>query len=79
MKVAEPTALSGHDAAPEAFADTQTEFDEDLIRTEAEELAENLFRTSYYDLPLGLKVGMRSRAIEALWPNCATQEPIDAA
>ena len=34
---------------PEAFADTQTEFDEDLIRTEAEELAENLFRTSYYD------------------------------
>ncbi len=79
MIVTEPTAVSGRDAEPQVFADTQRQFDEDLIRTEAEELAENLLHTSYYDLPLVLKTEMRSRAIEGLWPNWIAQESIEAA
>lgn len=47
---------------------------EDLIRIEAEGLAEELLGVSYYDLSPELKKWVRIRAIESLWSEYQQQE-----
>jgi hypothetical protein len=51
---------------------------EDLIQIEAEELAETLFGADYFDLP-ELRLWVRARAIEFLWPEYSPQESTAAA
>ena len=52
---------------------------EDLIQIEAEELAEALFGADYFDLAPELRLWVRARAIEFLWPEYSPQESAAAA
>jgi hypothetical protein len=52
---------------------------EDLIQIEAEELAEVLFGADYFDLAPELRLWVRARAIEFLWPEYTPQESMAAA
>lgn len=52
---------------------------EDLIQIEAEELAEALLGVNYYDLAPELRLWVRARAIEFLWPEYSPQESAAAA
>ena len=52
---------------------------EDLIQIEAEELAEALFGADYFDLAPELRLWVRARAIEFLWPEYSPQESMAAA
>lgn len=54
------------------------EFDEDFIAIEAEELADSIFAMGYYDLTPELRLWLRFRAIEALWPDRRSIEPSHA-
>ena len=51
---------------------------EDLIRIEAEELAQSLFGASYYDLSPGLQGWIRTCVIESLWPECMGRDTVAA-
>jgi hypothetical protein len=52
---------------------------EDLIQIEAEELAEAMFGADYFDLAPELRLWVRARAIEFLWPDNSPQESTAAA
>ena len=48
--------------------DTYVENCEELVRMEAEELAETLFGALYSDLSPEMRLWLRAQAIEWLWP-----------
>ena len=52
---------------------------EGLIQIEAEELAEVLLGSSYFDLAPELREWIRARAIESLWPEYSEQDSVAAA
>ena len=52
---------------------------EDLIQTEAEELAQALFGAAYFDLAPEFQVWIRARVIEFFWPECTQKETMAAA
>jgi len=52
---------------------------EELIQMEAEHIAENLCGASYFDLSAELKMSVRLRAIDLLWPADAREGFVAAA
>ena len=52
---------------------------EELIQTEAEQVANDLFGESYYDLSLEMQFWVRERAIESLWEEFSETNVASAA
>ena len=57
----------------------RTEDYEELIQTEAERVAEDLFGTNYYDLEPELRLRVRAQVIKSLWAEYANDDIATAA